>query len=337
MTDVLMRQLEGIENIDFIISHHAEQDHSGAIPNVLQKYPNAKVIANPKGKGMLVSHLNIAPENIVTVNDGEVLSLGDKTLQFIYTPWVHWPETMSTYLAEDRILFTCDFFGSHLATSDLYVTDEWLVGLAAKRYYAEIMMPFRTVIQKDLEKIKQYDFSMIAPSHGPVYDKPAFIIKNYVDWVYGNPHNLVVLPYVSMHGSTYKMVQYLVDNLVELGVGVEQFDLSVVDLGKLAIALVDAGSLVVGTPTVMGGPHPSAAYAAVLANILRPKLKFISVIGSYGWRGKAVEPLAEMIPSLKVEVLSPVLSEGLPSETEYHALRNLATTIADKHKENMFE
>ena len=336
MTDVLMRQLEGIEKIDYVISHHAEQDHSGAIPIVLQKYPNAQVIANPKGKDMLISHLNIAPEKITTVEDGETLSLGDRTMQFIYTPWVHWPETMSTYLNEDRILFTCDFFGAHLATSDLYVKDEWLVREAAKRYYAEIMMPFRMVIQKDLEKIKEYDYNMIAPSHGPVYEKPDFIVKAYDEWVNGKSHNLVVLPYVSMHGSTHRMVQHLVECLVERNVKVEQFELTGVDLGKLAISLVDAATLVIGTPTVLGGPHPNAAYAAALVNILRPKLKFISVIGSRGWGGKVVDKLAAMIPSLKVEILSPILCEGLPRNAEFQALDNLAAAIAEKHKENAF-
>jgi len=121
MVDVLLFQLESVQNIDYIIAHHAEQDHSGAIPHVLEKYKNAKVLTTSKGKGMLVDHLCIPEERFITVDDGETLSLGNKTLKFIHTPWVHWPETMVTYLQEDNILFTCDFFGSHLATTDLYV------------------------------------------------------------------------------------------------------------------------------------------------------------------------------------------------------------------------
>ncbi len=142
MENVLLSQLESVENIDYLIAHHAEQDHSGAIPRVLEKYKNAKVVATKLGKKMLMDHLPIPEERFVTVGDGETLSLGDKTLEFIHTPWVHWPETMCTYLREEKILFTCDFFGSHLATSDLYVTDEARAYEAAKRYYAEIMMPF---------------------------------------------------------------------------------------------------------------------------------------------------------------------------------------------------
>ncbi|GAI11092.1 unnamed protein product, partial [marine sediment metagenome] len=188
----------------------------------------------------------------------------------------------------------CDFFGSHLATTDLYVTDEGQVYEAAKRYYAEIMMPFRTTIQKNLEKVKDYAIDIIAPSHGPMYDKPEFILKAYHSWAFDEPKNIVVLPYISMHGSTRKMVEYLVGALARRGVTVKQFDLAVTDIGKLAMALVDAATVVIGTPTVLAGPHPNVAYAAILANALRPNLKFISIIGSYGWGGKAVEQLAAM-------------------------------------------
>jgi len=338
MQDVLINHLNqlGIDNIDYVVSNHAEQDHSGAIPQVLERYPGAKVVATPRCKGMLIDLLMIPEEKFVTVNDKETISLGDRTLEFIHAPWVHWPETMLTYLREDKILFPCDFFGSHLATTDLYVSDEGQVYEAAKRYYAEIMMPFRTNIQKNLEKIKDYVVDIIAPSHGPMYDRPEFILKAYHSWVFDEPKNIVVLPYISMHGSTRKMVEYLVEALAQRGVTVKQFDLAVTDIGKLAMVLVDAATVVIGTPTVLVGPHPNVAYAVILANALRPKLRFISIIGSYGWGGKAVEQLAAMIPNLKVEILEPVLCKGFPREADFRALDNLANTIAEKHKENGF-
>jgi flavorubredoxin len=333
MADELMGQLEDVSRIDYIISHHAEQDHSGTIPQILEKYPDAKLISTPRAKGMLVDLLQIPEKFFITVKDGDTLSLGDKTLKFIHTPWVHWPETMVTYLEEDRILFSCDLFGSHIATTDLYIADEGRVYEAAKRYYAEIMMPFRNVIEKNLEKLASYDIEMIAPSHGQICPRPAFIIDAYRDWILGPPRNTVVLPYVSMHESTRRMVDYLVSALVERGIGVEQFNLEVTDTGKLAMALVDAATIVVGTPTILAGPHPYAAYAAFLANALRPKTKFLSIIGSYGWGGKTVETLAGMIPNIKVEVIDPVLCRGVPSESDFNALDELAVAIAEKHKE----
>ena len=336
MADVLVDQLEDVQELDYIVSHHAEQDHSGSLPLVVGKFPQATIICTPKAKGMLMDLLHLPEDQFMTVEDGQSVSLGDKTLQFVHTPWVHWPETMVTYLEEDEILFSCDFFGSHIASSELYVSDQGRVYEAAKRYFAEIMMPFRKQIAKNLDKLKDLDISMIAPSHGQIYSDPSFILDAYNDWVHGTPHNTVVLPYVSMHGSTKVMVDHLVAALVERGVRVEQFNLTVTDIGKLAITLVDAGTIVIGTPTIHAGPHPYAAYAALLANALRPKAQFVSIIGSYGWGGKTVDTLAGMISNLKVEVLDPVLCKGLPKEQDLQALDTLADSIAAKHKEQGF-
>ena len=334
-TDVLIDNLVqlGIDKIDYVIAHHAEQDHSGAIPDVLTLYSDAKVVTNPKCKSMLIDLLNIDEGRFITVDDGQTLSLGDKTLQFIYMPWVHWPETMGTYLQEDKIFFPCDFFGSHLATSSLFVDDAPAVYEAAKRYYAEIMMPFRAPIRSNLEKIKNLQIDMLAPSHGPIYDKPQFIINAYKDWVSDIVKNEVVLPYISMHDSTRKMVEYFVDALIERGITVKQFNLTAADIGKLAISLVDAATIVVGSPTVLTGAHPQAAYACILANALRPKAKFVSIIGSYGWGGRMVEQIANLIPNLKVELLEPVITKGFPKDNDFIALDKLADEILDKHKE----
>lgn len=333
MQSELMAQLAHVPKLDYVIANHAEQDHSGLIPCVLAKYPAAILIVSAKGKQLVMDHLDVAETRIKVVADGETLALGGKTLEFIYTPWVHWPETMCTYLREDRILFSCDFFGSHLATSDLSVTDDGRLYEAAKRYYAEIMMPFRTVIRKNLDKLKPFAIERIAPSHGPVYDRPAFIMDAYSDWVSDIPKNEVVVPYISMHGSTETMVNHLVGALVERSVRVTPFNLVTTDIGKLAIALVDAATLVVGTPTVHVAPHPAVFYAAHLANALRPKLKFAAIINSYGWSSKAAEQIAELIPNLKVELLDTVLCQGLPKTATLEALDHLAEKIAGKHRE----
>ncbi len=312
MPEILLNNLDwlDIKRLDYIIANHAEPDHSGAIPHIAAKYPEAQIVCTPRCKDLLIDLFHLPAEKFRTVNDLETISLGGRTLEFIHAPWVHWPETMLTYLKEDKILFPCDFFGSHIATSDLYVTDEGRVYEAAKRYYAEIMMPFRAQIQKNLEKIKDYEFKLIAPSHGPMYGKPEFILQAYHQWAFDEPKNIVVIPYVSMHGSTKKMVDYLVSSLALKGVTVQQFDMSAVDSGKLAMALVDAGTIVLGTPTVLIGPHPLMAYAAVLANALKPKAKYASIIGSYGWGTKAVDTLAGLIPNLKVEIIPPVICKG---------------------------
>jgi len=334
-TDVLLDNLAelGIDRIDYVVAHHAEQDHSGSLPDVLLLYPDAKVIANPKCKAMLLDLLPIDDEKFLTVEDGQSLALGDKTLRFIYTPWVHWPETMATYLREDRILFPCDFFGAHLAGSSLFADDKTVVYELAKRYYAEIMMPFRRQVNANIAKLADLEIDIIAPSHGPIHNQPEFIVDAYKDWASDNVRNEVVVPYVSMHGSTAKMVSHFVGALIERGITVRQFELSTVDVGKLAIALVDAATVIIGSPTVLAGPHPCAAYAAFLANALRPKTKFASIIGSYGWGGKTVEQLAAMLPNLKVEIIEPVLAKGFPKDADFAALDALADKILAKHKE----
>ena len=336
MSDVILKRLDQLNcrHIDYIIINHAEQDHSGSLPQIMEKFPEAQVVGTSKCKTMLMDLSLIRENKFTTVEDGETISLGNRTLEFIHAPWVHWPETMLTYLREEEVLFSCDLFGSHLATTDLYVTDEGQVYEAAKRYYAEIMMPFRSILKKHLEKLQKYKISIIAPSHGPVYNKPEFILDAYQDWVSSKPKNIVVLPYISMHGTTREMVKYLVDALVDKGVTVKQFDLAATDIGKLGIALVDAATIVIGSPTVLTGAHPNVVSTVYLANALRPKVEFLSIIGSYGWGGKMVEQLAGMVPNLKVEVIGPVVIKGQPKEKDFEALDKLAASIADKHKEH---
>ena len=329
--DILFQQLKDVEQIDYIISQHAEQDHSGSIPAVLEKYPEAVVICSSKAEDLLATHLNIPREQIRIGEDGEELSLGDKTLRFLYTPWVHWPETMVTFLPEDRILFTCDFFGSHIAMSDLYAGEAAFVMEAAKRYYAEIMMPFRKIIQKNLKKIEGLDFDFIAPSHGPVYDHPEMILAAYEDWASDQVSNLVVIPYISMHGSTEAMVDYLVAELADRGISVQKFELTTTDIGKLAMALVDAATIVIGTPAFLVGAHPHVISAAALINALRPKAKYAAIIGSFGWGNRAVDQIADLTSNLQVEMLAADLFKGLPNEETYTALNDLVEAIEEKH------
>jgi flavorubredoxin len=318
--------------LDYIVANHAEQDHSGLLPQVLNEHPGAKIVCSEKCKEFLMDLLPLQEGNFQVVKDGDEIALGGKTLQFIFAPWVHWPETILTYLKEDKILFPCDLFGSHLATSDLFADGDEKLLQGAKRYYAEIMMPFRAMIKKHLERIGQLDISLIAPSHGPVYSKPEFIINAYKSWTSDDVKNEVVIAYVSMHGSTEAMVGRFVDALTKRGVSVKPFNLVVSDIGELAMALVDAATVVIATPTVLSGAHPSAVYATYLANAIRPKTRFAAIIGSYGWGSNAAEQIKGMLPSLKVELLEPVMVRGYPKEEDMKSLDALAGAISEKHK-----
>lgn len=332
-TTVLFGRLAdlGVTRLDYVVANHAEQDHSGSIPAVLERFPEARLLCTSKGKGMLMNHLALSEDRVDVMEDGQTVDLGGRTLEFLHAPWVHWPETMLTYLREEGVLFPCDLFGFHEATTQLFVENEPAALMAAKRYYAEIMMPFRVSIAKHLERLGGYDIRLICPSHGPSYKRPALILEAYDAWVNGPTGNRVVLPYVSMHGSTYRMAAHLLESLISRDVPVEPFNLSVTDEGKLAVALVDASTLVLATSTVLAGAHPRAVYAAYLANVLRPKVRYAGLIGSFGWGGKAVEQIKGLMPNLKAEWLDPVLVKGYPQAEDLAALDRLSDRIRDLH------
>jgi flavorubredoxin len=321
-----------VQRMDYLVANHAEQDHSGVIPGILSRYPSARIVTTPRGKELVTSLLHIPEGRITAVRDRETLSLGDRTLEFIHAPWVHWPETMLTYLREERILFTCDLFGSHYATANPSIEGLGRVYWAAKRYYAEIMMPFRGLIQEHLEKIRPLPIDIIAPSHGPAYLKPDQILSAYRDWVSDQVKNEVVIPYVSMHHSTRAMVRHLEKALADRGISVLPFNLTVTDIGELAMALVDAATVVIGTPTVLTGPHPAAIYATYLVKLLKPKTRACGIIGSYGWGGRTVKEITGILQGLPVELLEPVLVKGLPGPEDLRALDALADRIAEKHR-----
>jgi flavorubredoxin len=325
-------QEAGVRRIDYLVSQHAEQDHSGAIADILELYPETKVVTNEKCKGMLIDLLQLPPERFQVVGDGATLDLGGRTLEFMLMPWVHWPETMVTWLREERVLFSCDFLGAHLAQCRPVLCEEHRTLEAAKRYFAEIMMPFRLQIRKHLERLAGLDIAMIAPSHGVAYPNPALILDAYRDWAGEATKNTALIPFVSMHGSTREMVEHLSGALIRQGVCVVPCNLVQTDIGELAKELIDASTVILATPTVLGGPHPAVAYAAFLANALRPKTKFAAVIGSFGWGGRVVESLTAALGNLKVELLEPVLAKGLPADKDFQALDRLAAVVADKHR-----
>ncbi len=327
----LMSHLDGVERIDYVVSNHAEQDHSGAIPTVLRRHKEAKVVCNEKCKALLMAHLPIAEERFIVIENHDTLELGAKTLEFVFTPWTHWPETMMTYLREDRVLFSCDLFGSHLATAELYSNKEEKVYEAIKRYYAEVMMPFRTIIGKHLEMLDKLDIDLIAPSHGPMHNNVEFVMEIHRSWVSDDHANTVVMPYVSMHGSTERMVDNLTEALGEEGVKVERFDLTVYDTGRFCSSLVDAATIVIASPTFLTGAHPMVISAAFLANSLRPKLKFAAIIGSYGWASRMVDQVKGVMGGLKVEYLEPVQILGEPGAGSAVEIERLAREIKERH------
>lgn len=336
-SDEFLEKLEkfkdaGIEKIDYIVANHGEQDHSGTLPKLIKKYPDAMILTNPKCKEIIQEMLHIQDEKFQVIADGEEISLGDKTLKFIFAPWVHWPDTMFTYVKEDKLMFTCDFLGSHSPFENLFSPDTPEILLAAKRYYAEIMMPFRNFCKKYVQLLKSMDIDMIATSHGPIYKNPKFILDAYEVWTADECKNEVIIPYVSMYESTKEMVDYMGEKLSDKGINVKPFNVVDEDLGELAMELVEACTIVFGTSMVLAGPHPAAVTAAYIAGLLRPKTKFASFIGSYGWGGVLTKKLEEGLSTVKCEKLEPVIIKGKPGQEDFEKLDVLIEEIYQKHK-----
>jgi len=335
MMHVLLGNLSrlGVKKLDYVISNHAEQDHSGSLPKILEIYPEAKLVTNARAKPILQDLLLLPDERFLIIEDGGTISLGNWTLEFMMFPWVHWPETMFTFLREERILFSGDLFGSHYAASEVFASahDEAL-SEGAKRYFAEIMYPFRQNIASGFEKILALKPRMIASTHGPVYDEPERILSLYREWVSGKLSNKVVIPFVSMHGSTEVMINYLIDRLIDRGIEAVPFHLSHVDVGRLAMEIMDAPTVVVGVSAVLGGMHPLMAYMLYFLNLMRPGIKYVGVVASHGWGSRMLEQIQSSITNYKPEILDPLLVKGFPREGDFAALERLADTILQKHR-----
>ncbi len=333
-SDEYLKNLDenGVTKVDYLIANHGEQDHSGTLPKLIEKYPDAKVVTNPTCKTNLMEMLFIPEDRIMTIKNEEELSLGDKTLKFIFAPNVHWPDTMFTLIKEDNLLCTCDFLGAHYTFDDVFAVPSEELEKSAKRYYAEIMMPFRVMCKKYTKMIKDMNVDMILPSHGPVHKNPDYILDLYTDWTSDLGKNLVLLPYVSMYGSTEDMIDYLKSELAKHGIESIKHDIITDDLGDLAMALVDGTTIVLGTSMVVAGPHPASVNIAYIASILKPKAKFASFVGSYGWGGNLFGILGDILAKLRLDVIEPVMVKGKPTTDDFKKLDDMVQSIVEKHK-----
>jgi flavorubredoxin len=318
--------------VDYVIMNHAEPDHAGSIPYIMSINSKAKLVTTSRGAKLAQTFYNVPQERIRAVADGETVDLGDKTLRFIEAPMLHWPETMFTYLAEDQVLFPCDFFGAHVAEG---IYDDQVEDLLvfAQKYFGEIMMPFRPNAQRGLEKIKDLPIKLIAPSHGPIHRNPEHILKAYGKWSNGEMKQKAVIIYVTMWNSTEKMIKPIEDTLMSEGIEVAKYHLPVSDIGELAKDLVDSKAIILGTPTVLAGAHPLGMYAAYLAKVLRPPAKFAVVLSSYGWGGGAIRHIQETLGPTKMEIVGAMEINGPPTEADLNKIVEIGKTLAKKIKE----
>jgi flavorubredoxin len=326
-----IRKIIDPADLDYVVMNHAEPDHAGSIPYLMSINTKAKLVTSLRGAKMAQIFYKVPQERIIAVNDRQRIDLGGKTLQFIEAPMLHWPETMFTYAEENRILFPCDFFGSHLSRAMFDDEVEDLL-VYAQRYFGEIMMPYSPMAEKALEKINDLKIDMIAPSHGPVYRNPERIMKVYRKWASGETKQKAIIVYVTMWNSTEKMIKPMAETLMAEGIEVAMYNLAVADIGDVAKDLVDSRAIVLGAPTVLAGAHPLAVYATYLVKALRPPLKFGVVLSSFGWAGGAVKHVQEILGPTKMEVVGAVEINGPPSEIDTKNIIELGKNLAGKIK-----
>jgi len=335
--DVLFEKIEQIvkpEKIHYVIMNHAEPDHAGGIPAVLSMAKDAKLVATKKGVEMAEAFHGVPPERAIVVKDGDTLNLGGKILRFIDAPWLHWPETMFTFCQENGVLFPCDFFGSHMASDRLFDDEVGDILLPeAKRYYAEIMMPFPQFVQKALDKVKGMDIRMIAPSHGPIYRNPKKIIQAYERWARGPLEPKALVIYVSMWGNTEMLAKTIVNAISAEGVEAVPYNMLAADISHIARDLVDASAVVVGSPTLLGGVHPLVGTVVGLMRALRPRVKLVAIFGSYGWVGGATDQIRNILQPAGFEIIDILKVNGRPKKEDLDKAVNLGKLVAQRVKE----
>jgi flavorubredoxin len=294
------------EKIDYIIVNHVEMDHSSSLPIIAKHAKNATIITSQRGKDAIIEHYG-SDFHIETVKTGDELKLGKRTLRFVEAPMLHWPDSMFTYIVEDKILMPNDAFGQHLAGSERFddEVDEHILMEEATTYYANILMPLAPLITRKIQEVVQMGIpiAMIAPSHGIIWrSSPSKIIKAYSDWSAGVSKNKVVIVYDTMWGSTDKMARAIAKGAASHGVEVKLLKLRAANRTEAMTEILDAKAVIVGSPTLNNSMFPTLGSFLTYAKGLKPKDKLWSFFGSYGWGGGAVRNMTETVKKAGFQV-----------------------------------
>jgi anaerobic nitric oxide reductase flavorubredoxin len=330
-----IREITNLERLDYIVVNHVEKDHSSSLPYVMKHAENATIVTSKRGKDGIAKYYGDSGWSFEIVKTGDELSIGSRTLQFVEAPMLHWPDSMFTYLKEDRILMPNDAFGQHLATSkrfDNEVDQDVLMDEAAK-YYANILMLYAPLVTRKIEEISKMGIQpqIIAPSHGIIWrNNPAKIVSAYLEWSEGKARSKVVIVYDTMWGSTERMAQAICDAVARKGVEVKLFHLRRSDIADIMKEILDAKAVVVGSPTLNSSMFPTISAFLNHAIGLRPLNKVWAVFGSYGWGGGAVRAITEQLKQARFEVLEPGLQvQYMPTREELEKCRELGEKIAE--------
>lgn len=331
-------ELTSFEKIDYIIINHVEMDHSSSLPVVAKLAKNAKIYASQRGKEALIDHYGPDFEQVETVKTGDELKVGKKTLRFVEAPMLHWPDSMFTYLVEDKILMPNDAFGQHLASSERFddEVDEHVVMEEATMYYSNILMPLAPLITRKIQDVvaMKIPIEMIAPSHGIIWRKdPVKIINAYLNWSAGTSKNKVVIVFDTMWHSTDKMARAIADGIASEGIDVKLLKLRSYAISEAMTEILDAKAVLVGSPTLNNLMFPTLSSFLTYASGLKPKGKLWGFFGSYGWGGGAVRSMIKVAKEAGFEVYEPGLEiKYVPDNDDLKKCLEFGQQIAQKIK-----
>ena len=319
LAEELLKRISAIVDpakIDYIIQNHIEMDHSGSLPEMKKLCPNAKVIASPKGVEGLQKHFK-QDWNFQTVKSGDILELGRRSLHFVQTPMVHWPDNMVSYCPEVKVLFSNDAFGQHIASSERF-DDEFPFNILmheAEKYYANIVLPYGRQVQKALEVVGTLDIETICPSHGLIWrSRISDIIKEYKKWSANEVENKALIIYDTMWKSTEKIAHTIQESFEEKNVHTKMFNLQVNHISDIMTEILTAKYICVGSPTLNNNIMPTVSAFLTYLKGLAPKSRIGLAFGSYGWGGQSVGIIENELKQCGFDILEQIRIQYIPDE-----------------------
>lgn len=311
--------------IDIIISNHTEMDHSGALPQMMKICKNASLICSPNGEKGLKKHFNTDEWKTKVVQTGDSISIGKRNLSFVLMQMVHWPDSMATYLKDEKILFPNDAFGQHFASYERYVDEVGfdLVFEEAKKYYANIILPYSRSTKQALNELHNLEIEMIAPSHGLIWRQDLKkIIKAYENWDENVSKKKAVIVYDTMWGSTRLIAQAIYNAFYDKNYVVQLKNLKVNHISDIMTDIIDAKYICVGSPTLNNTILPTIASFLSYLKGLKPKNRIGLSFGSYGWGGQSIKEIEDVFNLLEYKVLSSIKFQYVPEQTDLESITN---------------
>lgn len=331
-----VKSIVDISTIDYVILNHNEPDHSGSLVKILELNPNITVITSIAGNKYLQAIVN-GSYNSKIVKNGDNIDLGGKFLTFIPAPFLHWPDSMFTYLSEDKIIFTCDFLGCHYTEPRVFdnkIIYQDYYDDAFQYYYKAIFGPFKEYVLAGLDKLEKLDFHTVCPSHGPVLvENVSECIAKYRRWsqIKKNDPKKVLIFYVSAYGYTRKMASAIYDVIIAKGYDVEILDVINNDFSSIMEKIENADALMIGSPTINRDALKPIWDVLSAIDPISNKGKPVGVFGSYGWSGEAVNMIIQRLNSLKLNVFgSGIRVNFLPDEENIALIKDYAVNFIEE-------